>query len=298
MAVRGISISADGSSYIHLPITDTQHQIQRNLISEKSLNIAGEPKIVGGPFACSGSFSAAYRPAIFTDLIEHGLLGKTGGGVSNDFTLYKKLATTDEYGQGLIFGSIGLNSCEISMKAGEFAKCNFNWVGTDVVATTSVTVTASPSYDDPIPVFYNAVIGGYKVTGVTLKISRPLSADDYVIGSEYTQSIIQSDQLTIEGSFELAAKDASNLLGRVAYTGDTTGTYPPAVLASNKNTASLGSLVIVFNDPDGISPAIQTITLDDLWLSDGSGSASGRQRYQRTVNFKCTSSSTTGITFS
>ena len=297
MAVRGITLNS-----MPLPVTDFSYQVQRNLISEKAISIAGEPKIYGGTYAVSGSFGGSYRPDDFASCIL-GILGKPntngtkiGKGVDDVASIYTTLKACDEYGNGLTFGSVCINSCELSMRAGEIGKATFNWIGTDVTATT--TTVTSASYDNEVAVFYNAKVGDFKCTGFTLKIERPMAADDYCIGSEYTQSLYQSDSLSVTGSLELGARDAQNLLGIVALTGDDTGTYPANTAVDNiNNTKYPSSVIIELRAPDGES-TLQTITLSTLHFSDGSANATGRQRFQRTINFRCETTKTGGIELS
>ncbi len=316
MATRGLAYSqytawgSEPSTYTSLPITDYSFNVNRNLIAEKAMNVAGEPKIYGGTYGASGSLSAAYRPSEFATIIAHGILSKTSwssgtaSGIgdfaeaSSGYKNFYNICAGDEFGNVITFASCAFTSCELSLRAGEMGKISFNWVGVKKAASDGTIST--PSYAGDIPIFYNAVlkVGAadtlIKVTGITLKINRPLSSDDYVIGSEYTQSIIQSDSCTVEGTLNLSNKEFA-LLQSAITTGDEANWDDLDELKTN--TVNLGKLSIQFNNPAGTGDNLGGLYITKMMLNTTDVSVNGRQKFDKTINFRCETTSTSGISW-
>ena len=315
MATRGLAYSqytawgSEPSSYTSLPITDFSFNVTRNLIAEKSMNVSGEPKIYGGTYGVTGSLSAAYRPDSFSTIISHGLLSKTSwttgtaSGIgdfaetTNGYKNFFNIACGDEYGNISAFASCAFTSCELSLRAGEMGKISFNWVGVKKAGSPPASIE-TPSYSGDIPIFYNATltIGGAlaKVTGLTIKVNRPLSADDFVLGSEYTQSVIQSDSCTVEGTINLSNKEYAKIESAIT-TGDEVNW--DNLSAAKTNTVNLGAVSIQFNNPAGTGTALGGIYITKMMLSTADVSVSGRQRFEKTLNFRCETTDTTGISW-
>ena len=312
MATRGLAYAQYSSwsavgAYKSLPITDFSFNVARNPISEKAMNVAGEPKIYGGTYGVTGSLSAAYRPAEFATIITDGLMCKGTGGASaagigdfaeatSGYKCFFDLTCGDEFGNTSSFASCAFNSVELSLKAGEMGKVSFNWVGVRELASGGSITT--PSYDGDIPIFYNAVLtfGStlIKATGLTIKINRPLSADDFVLGTEYTQGIIQSDSCVVEGTINLSNKEYATLVS-AATTGDTTNWA--TLNAAKTNTVAMGAMTLQFNNPAGSGTALGGIYIPNMMVSTVDVSVSGRQRFEKTLNFKCQTTSTAGISW-
>ena len=173
-----------------------------------------------------------------------GILGQTGGGVSETFTHYE-LTMGNEFDKSWTFASCALTYCDISMQSGQYSKCTFEWVGT-YKKPTNTTITQADYTKEPT-LFYNAYINDIKCRGITFRIDRPISAEDYILGSEYTQSLFQSSNLTIGGTINLANKEY-NLLDDVLYTTDEASwnTDDPKI-----NKTLVGNLTIKFRNPAG-----------------------------------------------
>lgn len=328
MAKRGVAINMysaftdrgatrDATKKFQIPITDVSFQVQRNPMSEKSTSVSGEPVIYGGTYGCSGSFGGVYRGSdngIWYCM--RSMLGRDPnlGGVDTPAThasFWFDITVQDELGGVNTFSSGIITSMEISARAGDFAKYTFNWVGgmecnNDSGAFPSHIEISDATYTTKAPIFYNIFLTSgataYKCTGFTMKINRPFAADDFCIGSEYTQSIVQSDNLTIDGSLTLAQNEAG-LFSVVTTTGDLSdpgGTDPTwntlGYLKTNTLDISASkSLTIAFADPDGGATGLGGIILHDVKLTDASKSASGRQRFEKSVNFRAATTNTSGI---
>jgi len=282
--IRGLALDTTG-----IAITDGSYQVNRNLISEDAANIPGEPQIYGGIYAVNGSFSAAYRPQTLNTFIESGILGKTGGGVSDTFTHYD-ITLGNELDKTWTFASCALTSCEISMQAGQYSKCNFEWIGT-YKKLTDTTIPAADYTKEPT-LFYNAYLDNIKCRGITFRIDRPLGADDTILGSEYSQSLVQTDNLTVGGTITLSNKDYT-LLDEVLYTTDEANWNNDD---PKNNTTYFGDLTVKFRNPAGTIDMCE-IYIDEIHVQELDVSVTGLQRFEKTIQWKAKTTDTLGITF-
>lgn len=320
MAIRGLAYSqytawgTEPTVYKSLPITDFSFNVNRNPITEKAMNVSGEPKIYGGTYGVTGSLAAAYRPTEFSTIIAHGVMSKTSwsSGASsgigdfaestNGYKNFFNIACGDEYGNISTFASCAFTSCELSLRSGEMGKVTFNWVGVKKADANPASIS-TPSYSEDIPIFYNAVlqIGGAlaKITGITVRINRPLSSDDYVIGSEFTQSIIQSDSCTVEGTLNLSNKEYAKIQTAITCgdgTNDDEAEWDQLDEAKS-NAINMGVMSLQFNNPSGSGTALGGIYLTNMMISTTDVSVTGRQRFEKTLNFRCQTTDTTGISW-
>lgn len=283
-SVRGLSIDSTP-----IAITDATYKVDRNLITEDAAAIAGEPTIYGGFYTVNGTFSAAYRPQILNTFIENGILGKTGGGVSDTFTKYE-MTLGDEFNKSWTFASCAINSCSISLTAGQFSRCDFEWVGTYKRQTDIVIGEAD--YTKEPSMFYNAYVSGIKCRGITFNIQRPISPDDYILGSEYTQNLMQSDNLMIGGTITLS-NQSYDMMENVLYTNDEANwddTNP------KNNTTLIGDLTVKFRNPAG-NVNLCTIYLNEIHVQDLNVSVSGAKRFEKTVEWRAKTTDSSGILF-
>jgi hypothetical protein len=283
-SIRGLSI--DNTP---IAITDGSYHVSRNLITEESVGIAGEPNIYGGMYTVDGSFSAAYRPQTINTFIENGILGKTGGGVSNTHSYYE-MTMGNESDKSWTFGSCALTTCEIDMRPGQHSKCTFNWIGTykKLVDTTLTT----PDYTVEPSLFYNAYINGLKCRSITFKIERPLGAEDHILGSEYSQTLTQIDNLTIGGTLTLGDKEYS-MMESVLYTSDEANWNNDD---PKNNYTSIGDMTIKFRNPGGTKD-LSIIYIDEVHVEKLDLSVSGMQRFEKAVEWRAITTETSGIKF-
>jgi hypothetical protein len=284
-SIRGLALNSTG-----IAITDGSYQVNRNLISEDAANIPGEPTIYGGIYNVNGSFSAAYRPQTLNTFIELGILGKSGGGVADTFTHYD-ITLGNEFNKAWTFASCALTSCDISMQAGQYSKCNFEWIGT--YKKLSDTTIPAADYTHEPTMFYNAYLDNMKCRGITFRIDRPLAADDTILGSEYSQTLVQTDNLTIGGTITLSNADYE-MMDNVLYTSDE-GAWNND--EAKNNTTLIGDLTIKFRNPSGTVDLCQ-IYLDEIHVQDLNVSVTGMQRFEKTVEWRAITTSSSGITFS
>lgn len=278
---RGLTI--DTTVY---PISSVSAAIQRNLISEPTMGSVGEVALFGGTYNATGTIEASYRSDI-EPLIVNLFGGAIASGVvelpATPYLTSAKLY--DEYNNGLTFASFLVTSMDLALTVNSYCKLTFNYIGIKGTKTTGSTVSAS--YTNPPYLFYNAVlaIDGTLVqsNNLTLNVTRPIDTENYVLGSPFLQSFIQSGPVTISGSISTAPKDWT--LINTALDSNSTDTIAPS--NSNANGVELGTtgtLTIELRTPSG--GAGKTITISRIKLSDFSVTGQGRSRFEKPINFR------------
>ena len=196
MSVRAVSIAGD-----NLPITDGSIQITRNPLVEAAMTGRGGEKVYKGLYnTISGSFGGAYRPYKFSTYLND--MMKVTPPTYNNFVV------VDDFGNALTVATVALTGAELSVKAGDYARINFSWVGNgpNPIAAGSA---ASGDYSGSIPVFSNSYIkistAEHKANAFTLKVDRPYSADDFVMATDIfiSQSLYQSGDTNVNGTITL-----------------------------------------------------------------------------------------------
>lgn len=176
-----------------LPVTDASMSVSRDPIREQSMNGLGGEVLYGGVYnSVQGSFSGACRSDI-TNLIKN---------MYADSPASVAVVVVDDHGNGLTASGCYLTSGEITVKAGELAKCSCSFVGMSLASGGSV---GPADYGGTVPVFYNSFTNWGTCSGFSVKIDRPYTADDYILGgSFYSQSIYQSGETTVTGTITLS----------------------------------------------------------------------------------------------
>jgi len=185
---RGISVG--GTS---LPVTDASLSFSKDPIFEQSMSgLGGETLYSGVIGSVQGSFSGAMREDVVN-------AAKTILEVSPATTTIIVLGE----GGALTASSCYISSLEIAVKAGELAKISASFVGQSVAAGGSV---GSADYSGEVPVFYNSSTDFGTCSGFSIKIDRPYSADDFVLGDQtgISQSIYQSGETKVTGTITLS----------------------------------------------------------------------------------------------
>lgn len=218
---RGISVG--GTS---LPVTDASLSFSKDPIFEQSMSgLGGETLYSGVIGSVQGSFSGAMRSSVVN-------AAKTILDVS------PTASTIIVMGEGgaLTASECYISSLEIAVKAGELAKISSSFVGKSVAAGGSVEPA---SYEGEVPVFYNSSTTFGTCSGFSIKIDRPYTADDFVLGDEsgVSQSIYQSGDTKVTGTITLsqtAAIDISNA-GALSFT---LGSFTIAIASASVTTGS------------------------------------------------------------
>ena len=185
-----------------LPVTDASLSTSREPVIEQSMSGKGGEILYGGLYgAGQGSFSGAYRPTVFESYFKELLKVSPA---SYHAIVY------DDNGHALECATAYLSSAEISMRVGELAKCTFNFIGQAVDYKTGSS-PATADFSAEVPVFYKSSTTWGQCSEFTMKIERPYSADDYILGGPFiSDSIYQSGDTKITGTIKLSQKAAYN----------------------------------------------------------------------------------------
>jgi hypothetical protein len=244
MAYRGCSVGGTV-----LPVSDASIQITIDPLYEQQVNGVGGDKVYAGLCnSITGSFGGSYRQA-FAAYMNDMLSSSPASYV---------VITSDDHGNGVTANGCHISSGEISVKAGEIAKCTFSFVGLSYSAGGSISSAGDFSAEPAV--FTGCSVGGLKCSGFSVKVDRPWSADDFILGStKFSESIYQSGDTKVTGTITL---------------GQTT---TMAELSGVSLTLSVGS-----------------ITLGTVVITGPAINVSGRSLIQKTYNF---AASTTGTSF-
>lgn len=250
-------IDASLNPYTGLRVTDISEDFERNAIVEEACDAYLAPTVVAGGLAPSGSFDANFRPKMFHYIL-YGLMGSHATVFDrnteyvNKYSLDNPKSLTLEIsdkiqGETAVsrkMSGVGISSMDFTFATNEFVTCSINWFAENYTpGTTDVTITST---EQPT-VFWDAKVYLDSSTNqslvfknITMKISRGLDEEQYVIGSHYRQRLVMTSQTEITGSIDVAEWEKEELL-RAMY-GSTDGTTTTA--------NALGSLPIVIKGSD------------------------------------------------
>mgnify|MGYP007112880170 FL=1 len=219
--VRGISVGG-----VSLPVTDASLSFSKDPIFEQSMSgLGGETLYSGVIGSVQGSFSGAMRSSVVN-------AAKTILDVS------PAASTIVVMGEGgaLTASECYISSLEIAVKAGELAKISASFVGKSVTAGGSV---GTADYSGEVPVFYNSSTTFGTCSGFSIKIDRPYTADDFILGDEsgVSQSIYQSGETKVTGTITLSqtAEISTSNQGSLSFT---LGTFSIAIANAAVNTGA------------------------------------------------------------
>ena len=291
---RGLSV--DGTSL--LPVSGISMSVARNLIAEETMAAVGESKLFGGTYLSNGTIDAPYRTDL--DIFVEKLFGQAVtlglGDLPVSGAWFNNIYVSDEFGHGYKVASVMITSMDLSIQTKDFAKVSFNWIGGDASADNRSFSTA-PTYSSQLSVFYNTVI---KVNGTTIKcmnisvrVERPIDQDYYILGHEYLDDYVQSGAVTVSGSIGLGPKEWSDLQNALS-TGDP---FPGVVQSANANNIEFGSIKIQLADPTGTT-VFRTIDIPNCKISDSSSNVTGRNKFEKTINWRAETTASNKIIFS
>ncbi len=271
MAKRGVSI---GGTVV--PVTGASVNPSRSLITEQSFGSAGEARIYDGGVVTTGSVEGAYRAGGIFDTVINDVMNVMSG--NSDALATRIVIIGDEYG-GVSLGSTAFNSFEISMNVKDYAKVKLGFVSSGV--GTSGSVSADGTYTDPIPVASTSQItcsnAGTKFSGISIRGEIPIDQDYYVIGTKQLAGILQSGNGSLTGTLTLAATEWDGLVAAVGSCGN------------------LGTITFTMNSagPTCESVPVGVIEIQNVKIESGSASGQGRQRFDKTINWRAEVNSTT-----
>lgn len=212
-------------------------------------------------------------------------------------------------GTTTVYRGVGITNMELSLNVKEYARATFQWVARkaetfDEAFNTNTAITGDPG------IFYNAVLKWtpegassaetMKCKGFTMSLSRTMDQDYFFIGSEFLQGLYYNGLTDLGGSITLGAGDWVRIRTMIA--GSPTGgdnvldesrreffgsvsnqtTCTSTVLA---NAIPSGKFEVVLHSPDGCRE-VAKITCDKAKLTEMARSLTGRNQFEKTVNWK------------
>ena len=218
---RGISVGG-----VSLPVTDASLSFSKDPIFEQSMSgLGGETLYSGVIGSVQGSFSGAMRASVVN-------------AAKTILDVEPTASTIIVMGEGgaLTASECYISSLEIAVKAGELAKISASFVGKSVTAGGSV---GTADYSGEVPVFYNSSTTFGTCSGFSIKIDRPYTADDFILGDEsgVSQSIYQSGETKVTGTITLSqtAEISTSNQGSLSFT---LGTFSIAIANAAVNTGA------------------------------------------------------------
>jgi len=323
---------ADSETFKTLRVQSQDERVSRETIIEESTDQVAAASIFGGTINLTGGFTGAWRGYDFhSSGLLMGIMGyQTVATVANPAGSYEAsgFATGHRYefamvpstlaikivdeqanaGGGVtrVYRGVGITQANISLRAKQYVTMDAQWMARRVeVFDLPYPSSTEPSGDPAL--FYNAVLkwtptGGsvetFKCQEFTMNVNRPIDTDDFMIGSQFLNSLTYNGLTDLGGNITLSPSDWDKLRammagttddtintldeGRREFFGEVTNTTTTTVLA---NDIPSGKLEIFLHKPDG-SQVVGKITADVCKLTEASASAQGRQKYTKTVNWK------------
>ena len=318
---------ADSNAFKTLRVQSQDERISRETIVEESTDQVAAASLFGGTIALTGGFTGAWRGYDFHDSgLLMGIMGfQTVATVANPGTGFAAgyryefamvpatlaLKIVDEQanaGGGVtrVYRGVGITQANISLRAKQYVTMDAQWMARRVEVFDLPYPSETEPTGDPA-MFYNAVLkwtpeGGsvetFKCQEFTMNVTRPIDTDDYMIGSQFLNSLTYNGLTDLGGNITLSPADWDKLRstmagtvddsintldeGRREYFGVVTNTTTTTVLA---NAIPSGQLEILLHKPDG-SQVIGKITAMSCKLTEASASAQGRQKYTKTLNWR------------
>jgi hypothetical protein len=274
-------------------LTQFSDPVNRNPVVEESLDQTAASAIYGGIYKPSGTLEGLLRPKGMEGMF-HALTGDTTAATSLEFQDTMKSLTMvvgdDQAAAGsgkyTLYNGVGLTRCEISCNVKEFVRTRWNYIAGKAVVLTSGPTVSYASNDVP-SVFYNAefTIDGSPVPakGVTIVMERKVDEDYYYIGSPFLQGIYLSGLSDINGTITFGAGEWDRIEDVLIASG--LATAGGNQLNPVMNDLVGGELELVCMDPDGVAPTV-TITLADVRITEMNRSVTGRNQWEKTVNYR------------
>ena len=318
---------AHTNAFKTLRVTSQDERVSRDTIVEESTDQVAAASLFGGTISLIGGFSGAWRGYDFHGSgLLLGIMGwQTPATIANPATGFSAgyryefamapatlaLKYVDEQanangGVTRIYRGVGITQANISLRAKQYVTMDSQWMARRVEVFDSPYPSETEPTGDPA-MFYNAVLkwtpeGGseetFKCQEFTMNVNRPIDTDDFMIGSQFLNSLTYNGLTDLGGNITLSPSDWDKLRAMMAGTtddtkntlddgkreffGTVTNTTTSTVLA---NAIPSGQLVIMLHKPDG-TQVVGRITAMSCKLTEASASAQGRQKYTKTVNWR------------
>jgi hypothetical protein len=262
-------------------VTGMSDTVNRNAAFEEACDILVASYAVGGPFAVSGTIDMLYRPAAVGTLMR-AMMGIAGSGAIQFGDTPTEVSISigdDQGGYKTTYTGCGISSFELTLSTRDFVRTRWTWIGSGATSKQTLgTQEAAPA--DEAAVFYNASVGGITCKGATLRIDRKFDTDYYYIGSPFLQGLYQNGQTEFGGTLTLGAGQYDELARVIAGS-----TSADDSISAAANELSSISLSIVLKDKDGST--LDTITAGNLIFNEMNRSVTGRNQWDKTINFRC-----------
>ena len=266
-----------------LPVTGVSLNVNRGAMAEEAFGIATQPVIYGGTYSASGSFDAVYRSDLDTELNTF-----FGGFTTGVVTLSASIIIYDDVAAYTVT-KYAYNSLELKGAVKDFLRVNMGFIAQKATAASG-SGSGTVSYENAPSPFYNTTIdigGAVKCSAFSIKFDRPIDTDNFILGSSLLQTTsdgkyLQNGASTVTGSVTMANSEYSN------FTSLMLDSDSEAPATGNTNPLGGGELTITCSGG--------TITLADCKFNEGSVSAQGRNRFDKTISFMCAVESASDIT--
>jgi hypothetical protein len=268
--------------------------VNRNPAFEEACDIPVATYAVGGPYKVSGTVDALLRFNSFSPLFTSMFGASTGGSwnLTDTPKSYAFCIGDDQAGTQTMYYGCGISSMEFTLAVKEFVKARMTWIGQIGQVTTGVTPTwvADPTVDLPA-VYYNAMIKvdgtAIRTKGATLRIDRKFDEDYMYIGSPMLQGLYMNAQTELGGTLTLGGGQWTELLDVI--TGGEATKITANMLTTTAGTENLnqlysGTLSFVLHDLNGNE--LGTIDAGEVVFSESNRSVTGRNQWDKTVNFR------------
>ncbi|MFA5760464.1 MAG: phage tail tube protein [Dehalococcoidales bacterium] len=321
------SAATHSPAFRTLRVNSFNYAPNRDVMNEESFDNVSQSYIMAGAYSLSGAMEANFRGWDFhlSSLLLGAMGNQTPASVAlssshkagYSYSLAQTPATlalkmADEQGNGtVIFRGVGVTSFELQMQMKAFCVSSFNWIGKRAEPYDVGYNTGSAISGDPSP-FYNPTLlwtpsGStaeiMKCKGFTMTINRPMDQENMYLGSPFLQGLYYNGLSTLGGTITLGPGDWQRI--RTMMAGDLTnnvldegkrefyGTVETSTVLSNE--IPTGKFDIILHSPDGTTQ-VTKITADVAKLTEASIDASGRNMFNKTVNWQAQINSTDTFT--
>lgn len=312
-----------------LRVNSFNYTPNRSVINEESFDNVAPAYVMAGAAAMEGSIEANFRGWDFhlSGLLMGALGLQTAASAASTtehnagytYELAQQPATlaiklVDEQGDGtVIYRGVGITSFNLNLQMNQLCTTTMNWIAKRPEVFDSAYNTTSEISGDPAP-FYNPTLkwtpeGGsveiMKCKGFTMNIDRPMDRENMYLGSPFLQGLYYNGLTTLGGTLTLGPGDWLRI--RTMMAGSTTANvldqgnreFYGTVSGGNviANSIPSGQFEVILHSPDG-TEQVTVFTANVAKLTEASADASGRNMWNKTVNWQAQINATDKFTIS
>ncbi len=212
------SYGAGASSLRGMRINRMPIHVDRGALKDPTIENYMPEQIAGGPLKISGSPEFSVRADEIGEIL-YAVIGKvstTGGGpYVHKFELSDPQSLEFEVGENNTAWSlrgVGIDSITLTFEAKEFVKCSIDYIARSIEETNF----SAPSFGSHYPLVFHQVkvsrgslqLGLHKAT---LKVSRSLKDDMYVLDSYKLDSLMQDGEGELSGTLTCTERQLSEI---------------------------------------------------------------------------------------